>query len=135
MKRLKIFCILILVIIIVLEVLPFGAVLNFADPSSEKGYIRATYSYFDLTPFGYANFSPFLCACLSVVLLIYHLIALFLKAKGKSYSVSCVLATVSLLLSITPLMYGLLYYSVIGVTITVFVFILLVLSVKLTSYK
>lgn len=44
----------------VLELLPYGAVCNFANPDGKPW--RRTYSYFDLTPFGYANFAPFLTA-------------------------------------------------------------------------
>ena len=36
-------------IALVLEILPYGAVCNFANPEGEP--LRRTYSYFDLTPF------------------------------------------------------------------------------------
>ena len=42
---------------LILELLPNGVVLNFANPDGEPW--RRTYSYFSLTPFGYANFGPF----------------------------------------------------------------------------
>ena len=45
------------VITIVLEILPYGAVCNFANPEGEV--LRETFSNFDLTPFGYANLPLF----------------------------------------------------------------------------
>ena len=48
---------------LILEILPYGAVCNFANPDGEPW--RYTYSYFDLTPFGYANFAPFIVALLT----------------------------------------------------------------------
>jgi len=41
---------------IVLELLPFGAVCIFATSPTER--VKETFSYFSLTPFGYANFAP-----------------------------------------------------------------------------
>ena len=56
---------------LILEILPFGAVCNFANPDGEPW--RETFSYFSLTPFGYANAGPFITAvitCIVFVLLI-----------------------------------------------------------------
>ena len=54
--------------ILVLELLPNGVVLNFANP--EGAPWRKTYSYFSLTPFGYANFGPFITSVLTCILII-----------------------------------------------------------------
>ena len=48
------------IVTLILEILPYGAVCNFANPEGKPW--RMTFSYFDLTPFGYANFAPFLTA-------------------------------------------------------------------------
>ena len=50
---------------IVLELLPFGAVCIFATSPTER--VKETFSYFSLTPFGYANFAPLITAILTVV--------------------------------------------------------------------
>lgn len=55
------------VVAIVLEALPYGAVLNFADESQTY---RETFSYFSLTPYGYANFGPLIAAVLTCVALL-----------------------------------------------------------------
>ena len=50
---------------IVLELLPFGAVCIFATSPTER--VKETFSYFSLTPFGYANFAPLITATLTAV--------------------------------------------------------------------
>ena len=62
MKKYKITLLVSVIVSIVLEALPYGAVCNFATPEKT---IRQTFSYFSLTPFGYANFGPFITACLT----------------------------------------------------------------------
>ena len=46
----------------ILELLPYGTVLPFAVT------LRRAFSYFGLTPFGYADFPPFLTALLTMLL-------------------------------------------------------------------
>ena len=50
---------------IVLELLPCGTVCIFATSPTER--VKETFSYFSLTPFGYANFAPLITATLSIV--------------------------------------------------------------------
>lgn len=95
---------------IVLELLPFGAVCNFADPVST---IRKTFSYFDLVPFGYANFGPFLTAILTCVLLLLSLIYLFKEKPGLKKAMT-VLSLMAVVTSLMPLLYGIDYFSVLG---------------------
>ena len=102
-------------VILILELLPFGAVLNFANPEGEP--FRETFSYFSLTPFGYANFGPFITAVLSCILL-NSVIIYVLKGKLKKFSI--ILAIVACAVSLSPLLFGLQYYSVIAGLITFF---------------
>ena len=90
----------------ILEVMPYGAVLNFARPPEEGGAIRETYSYFDLTPFGYANFGPLLTAIISLLIMIVIIVLLFTKGQ-KLLSLVAVLSAVGVITSLMPLMYGL----------------------------
>ena len=103
------------IITLILEVLPYGAVCIFASSPTDR--IRETFSYFDLTPFGYANFAPFLTALITclifILLLIYWLKgnAVFaIKAKNILY--------VAAVMSLGPLVFGLSYFSVVGALIT-----------------
>jgi len=50
---------------LILELLPFGVVMRFAD-GPEK-VVRYTVSYFNLLPFGYGNFFPLITAVLTTV--------------------------------------------------------------------
>ena len=82
-------------ITLILEILPYGAVCNFA---TETRRIRELYSYFDLTPYGYANFAPFLTALLTCIIL--------------------VLLAVGAVLSLCPLLLGIDCFSVVGALIS-----------------
>ena len=114
------------VLAIIAEALPYGAVMRFAASPNE--IIRETYPYFSLTPFGYANFGPFLTAVLTVVLLgvaiWYHLT----ESGAAKHILRCVSGAATLL-SLLPLMFGLEYYSVLGGIIT-----LLLLATTVSAY-
>ena len=103
------------IITLILEVLPYGAVCIFASSPTDR--IRETFSYFDLTPFGYANFAPFLTAlitCLIFVLLFIYWLkgntVFAIKAKNILY--------VAAVMSLGPLVFGLSFFSVVGALIT-----------------
>ncbi|MBR4288879.1 MAG: hypothetical protein IKT50_05535 [Clostridia bacterium] len=115
-------------VITVLEALPYGAVCNFATPEESEA-IRKTYSYFDLTPYGYANFGPFLTALCTLVLLVLGI--LFLVREGRS--VLAAIRFVSLLgtlFSLMPLTLGLHYYSVLAGMISLCFATLSVVAIK-----
>ncbi len=103
-------------IALLLEILPYGAVCNFATGPNET--IRETFSYFDLTPFGYANFSPFLTAMITCAAL--ALLAIYLFAdQPRMLKVTKVFVCIGAVLSVCPLLYGINYYSLVGALITV----------------
>ena len=100
---------------LILEVLPYGAVCIFASSPTDR--IRETFSYFDLTPFGYANFAPLFTAiitCLVFILLLVYCVKgnvrFAIKAKNILY--------VAAVMSLGPLVFGLSYFSVVGALIT-----------------
>ncbi len=125
MKNRKYLSLLIMAVVVILELLPYGAVLNFANPEGEP--FRETYSYFSLTPFGYANFGPFLTAVLSVVILIHILVSVIWKTPKlwKGIKVECAIASI---LSFLPVAYGFESYSGIGFAITILLVTLFYLS-------
>ena len=100
---------------IVLEALPFGAVCLFANPEGEPW--RRTFSYFDLVPFGYANFGPLITALLSCVLLLCLLIGI--RKRKLSSPLTVGIALVAFLTSLTPLLFGLRFFSITGALISV----------------
>lgn len=94
--------------------MPCGAVLVFAPSPTER--IRETFSYFNLTPFGYANFAPFITALLTCIILLLALISIKLEKMRKAvFWLSLAAAIISLL----PLVFGIDYYSVVGGIITI----------------
>ncbi len=105
-------------VVILLEALPYGAVLNFARaPEEGGGTFRTTYSYFDPLPYGYANFGPFLTAVLSAVMLLLLLFAFFIRRFGLLKAVF-VLNILAVLTSLMPLLMGVRNYSIVGLLIS-----------------
>ena len=102
-------------IALVLEILPYGAVCNFANPEGEPW--RRTYSYFDLTPFGYANFAPLIVALLTCVLIILIVVSLISKKQMKMPILA--ISAIATVLSLASLLYGIRFFSVVGAFISV----------------
>ena len=127
MKSRKYICLIVIIAVVILELLPYGAVLNFARPPEEGGVWRETFSYFSLTPVGYANFAPFLTAVLSVVILLHIVVAIICKSKNlwKGIRVKSAIASV---LSLLPVAYGFESYSGVGFAITILLVTLFYLS-------
>lgn len=112
-KKLIILCT--TLIALVLEILPYGAVCNFANPEGEPW--RRTYSYFDLTPFGYANFAPFIVALLTCALIIIIIISLIIKKQLRIPILA--LSAMATILSLAPLLYGISFFSIVGAFISI----------------
>jgi len=102
------------IITIILQALPCGAVLVFAPSPTER--VRETFSYFNLTPFGYANFAPFITALLTCIILLLALISIKLEKMRK---VVFWLSLAAAIISLLPLVFGIDYYSVVGGIITI----------------
>ncbi len=115
MKRQKIFTLIHLVVLLVLEIIPYGAVCNFADEGGE--IIRKTYSYFSLVPYGYANFGPFATAVLTVILLVLCTVNL-VKQTATVTKLTSALSAFALFFSVLPLTLGFSYWTVSGICIT-----------------
>lgn len=104
------------IITLILEILPYGAVCNFANPEGKPW--RNTFSYFDLIPFGYANFAPLITAiitCFVMVLLVVYCVTGKYRLAVIARNIICVCSIISL----GPVLYGINYFSVVGALITV----------------
>ena len=118
------------IITLILEILPYGAVCNFANPEGDPW--RKTFSYFDLTPFGYANFAPLLTVILTCAILVMLFIYLFTGKQGIA-SATKVMVGIGMPLSLCPLLFGIYFFSVVGALITtslVAQFVLMQLTIK-----
>jgi len=114
MKK-KLAAVLLPIIAIILELLPYGVVLNFAPGPGET--LRQTYSYFSLMPFGYANVGPLFTAIMTCVILLLAVVLLFKDGKGiqKALFICSLIAVIT---SLMPLMFGLSYFTMIAGCVT-----------------
>ena len=103
------------IITLILEILPFGAVCNFANPEGEPW--RRTFSYFDLTPFGYANFAPLLTAIITCAILVLLLIYMFTDNVKMITAIKALLC-IGVVMSLCPLLLGINYFSFVAALIT-----------------
>ena len=123
MKK-KIIVLCILLCALVLEILPYGAVCNFANPEGEPW--RKTYSYFSMIPYGYGDFGPLITAILTCVLLVILVLSLLLK-KNWSRSIS-IISAIATLTSLAPLMFGISNFSLVGAMISACIIATFVIS-------
>lgn len=131
MKSKKILCIIIPLLALVLELLPYGVVLNFAsEPGSNARYVQQLYSYFSLVPFGYANFGPLVTAIITCILIPFSVLAVIL-GKDALRRINCGLCALGVFTSLLPLLlFGKTYLTVIGIVITILFVLSLILWTK-----
>lgn len=116
MKKSRILLLVLPALTLFLEILPYGAVLNFFNPEGEPW--RQTYSYFSMVPFGYANFGPLLTALLTCGAAI--VLALYSVSGRKGFlQAGKVILWVATVLSLAPLVFGLSFYSLVGGLISI----------------
>jgi hypothetical protein len=109
------------VITLILELLPYGAVCNFMLPSTTEGVpagrFRELYSYFDLTPFGWANFAPLITAIITCIVLLILVIYCFTGKESLARAAKNILCVCSVI-SFGPLVLGPHFLSVVGVLVS-----------------
>lgn len=88
---------------VVLQALPYSAVLVFKGPDYYK---RNLYSCFDLTPWGYANFAPGLSALLTVAVLIMLSVTLLGKKDHLRNGIFVCMILAGLLMLVPALLFG-----------------------------
>ena len=123
MKK-KIITLALLLSALILEILPYGAVCNFANPEGEPW--RKTYSYFSMIPYGYGDFGPLITAILTCILLVIIVLSLLLK-KNWSKSIS-IISAIATLTSLAPLMFGISNFSLVGAMISACIIATFVIS-------
>ncbi len=113
MKNKKAFLLILPVVTVILEALPCGAVLNFANPDGEP--LRKNFS---LTPFGYANFAPFITAVITCVAFV---VLLFFCVAEKQFALKLAndLLVVGVVLSLRPLGFGFSSFSAVAGLISI----------------
>lgn len=127
MSKRKIFMIILSVLTVILELLPYGAVCIFMDDGGTE--IRRTYSYFSLIPYGYADFSPLITALLSCVILTLCVILCFPKSQ-RLIAYIAVLSALATVISVCPILLGIENYSFLGKIITALLAIIFILALS-----
>lgn len=102
------------VVSFILELLPYGVILKFADGPDST--FTETYSYFSLLPFGYAVFGPLIAAVLTCAMFAVTVIYVF-TANRWLRNTTMVLAMITALLSVSPALYGLERLSIINAVV------------------
>ena len=114
MKK-KFLCLLFPIIALILKILPYGAVCTFAISPTET--VRETFSYVELVPFGYANFAPFVTAIITCIITLLLVIYCFTGNEQLVRMVKSILC-VGVIISFGPLLFGIAFFSVVGLLIS-----------------
>lgn len=103
------------IVTLILEILPYGAVCVFAPSPTER--VKETFSYFDLTPFGYANFAPLFTGIITCIILL--LLGIYcITGKTRLAIMAKNILYVCAVFSLGPLVLGFHFLPVVGVLIT-----------------
>ena len=127
MKKLGVIRLIVCIAAIIMELLPLGAVLKYGL-MSDSGYLIfrfENYSYFDVTPFGYAMFNYMICAVMTTITAMLSLLWIFFGKKRQTPIT--VLASIALVMSLVP--YLTQTFNVFTVIISALIAAVLVLSV------
>ena len=117
------------VTILSLELLPYGAVLEFAhmSPDLTLSYYEQHFSYFDPMVYGHGHFGPLITAVLTCMLAVITVIAVFLENRAVRIALR-VVSFLTLLCSLTPMLTG--CYSPVGMAISVLLLVTCIISLK-----
>ncbi|HEX2938249.1 MAG TPA: hypothetical protein VHO66_04945 [Ruminiclostridium sp.] len=101
-----------------LEMLPDAVMLPFA--SGPNKWVTKTFSYFSLTPFGYAEYFPLLTGALTFTVIVFSAILLLKKNRDSKLRKTAFLCSIiAFILSAIPLFkYGTVYFSILNYTIS-----------------
>ena len=133
MSRLKRTSLIIIpIILIILELFPDATVLKFISYDGDKEYVYHYYPYFSLIPFGYALFGPLLTALNSCLLLV---LSVFSFLKNKSFKIIFWLSLIGLITSISPLFYGVDYFTLIGLVISICYMLYMFLNINIMKIE
>lgn len=127
-RRKKSFVLLAITIsILILELLPYGAVLEFAlmSPELTVDYYRQYFSYFDPIVYGYGDFGPLITAVLTCMLAVITVIAVFFENRAVRIALR-VVSVPTLLFSLTPMLTG--CYSPVGMAISALLLVTCIIS-------
>lgn len=107
------------VITLILEIIPYGAVLNFKRPTDTGEIVDSItlYSYFDTMAFAWGNIAPMITGIFTCISLLF-VIAYCMKGKNRTAIVARKLLLVTAVINLCPLFYGVKYLSLVAILVT-----------------
>lgn len=110
MKGIKITGLVTTVLLVVLELIPFGIKLKWVDSGGMSS--SSYHSYFESIPWGRGVVGPLICAILSVIMISLLLLSFFIENNKAFYIVLCALPWLALLGSLSAMLSG--AYTLLG---------------------
>lgn len=128
-RKRSFFLLAIAVMILILEIIPYGAILEFAHMSPELtlGYYEQHFSYFDPMVYGHGHFGPLITAVLTCMFAVVTVIAVFFENRAVRIALR-VVSVLTLLFSLTPMLTG--CYSPVGMAISALLLVTCIISLK-----
>lgn len=114
---------------VVIQILPLGAVLRFGvvSPDGVISFSFENYSYFDMTPFGYAMFNYMICAVLTSIAALLSLMKVITLSRRQTPVT--VLSAIALVMSLIPYIFGV--FNIFTIIVSVLIAAVLALSVTM----
>lgn len=127
MKKLGVARLIACIAAIIMELLPLGAVLKYGliSDSGKIAFTFESYSYFDITPFGYAMFNYMICAVMTTITAMLSLLWIFFGKKRQTPIT--VLSSIAFAMSLIPYFIG--TFNIFTVIISALIAAVLALSV------
>lgn len=114
---------------VVIQILPLGAVLRFGITAQDGtvSFSFENYSYFDITPFGYAMFNYMICAVFTAIASLLSLLRTVTKSRRQTPVT--VLSAIALAMSLIPYIFG--AYNIFTIIVSMLLAAVVALSVTM----
>ena len=114
---------------VVIQILPLGAVLRFGITAQDGtvSFSFENYSYFDITPFGYAMFNYMICAVLTAIASLLSIVRTVTKSRRQTPVT--VLSAIALAMSLIPYIFG--AYNIFTIIVSMLLAAVVALSVTM----
>ena len=114
---------------VVIQILPLGAVLRFGITAQDGtvSFSFENYSYFDITPFGYAMFNYMICAVFTAIASLLSIVRTVTRSRRQTPVT--VLSAIALAMSLVPYIFG--AYNIFTIIVSVLLAAVVALSVTM----
>ena len=114
---------------VVIQILPLGAVLRFGITAQDGtvSFSFENYSYFDITPFGYAMFNYMICAVFTAIASLLSIVRTVTRSRRQTPVT--VLSAIALAMSLIPYIFG--AYNIFTIIVSVLLAAVVALSVTM----